>query len=99
TGTGSGIATAKNLRTPDSGLTWLVDLITLPAMQPQGTQTPAPAIDCETGGADGGSAGDGGSGGSGTSTSTRTTTSNASGTGTEGSTSRTTSEGSTTSVT
>jgi hypothetical protein len=48
TGTGSGIGTAKNLRTPDGGLTWLVDLITLPAMQPQGTQTPAPAINCST---------------------------------------------------
>jgi hypothetical protein len=46
TGVGSGIGTAKNLRTPDGGLTWLVDLITLPAMQPQGTQTPAPQINC-----------------------------------------------------
>jgi hypothetical protein len=52
TGQGSGVGTAKNLRTPDGGLTWLVDLITLPAMQPQGTQTPAPAVNCAgTGGA------------------------------------------------
>ncbi|HSY22683.1 MAG TPA: hypothetical protein VK841_11240 [Polyangiaceae bacterium] len=48
TGTGSGIGTAKNVRTPDEGLTWLVDLVTLPAMQPQGTQTAAPAFDCAT---------------------------------------------------
>ncbi|MBV9949029.1 MAG: hypothetical protein JOZ69_19425, partial [Myxococcales bacterium] len=46
TGTGSGRGTAQNLRTPDKGLTWLVDLITLPAMQPQGTQTPPPAVNC-----------------------------------------------------
>jgi hypothetical protein len=59
TGTGSGIGTAKNVRTPDGGLTWLVDLITLPAMQPQGTQTPAPVINCGTAGAvDGGGAAD-----------------------------------------
>jgi hypothetical protein len=51
TGTGSGVGTAKNVRTPDGGLTWLVDLVTLPAMQPQGTQTPAPAFDCATEGA------------------------------------------------
>src|SRR6516165_9373168 len=51
TGTGSGRGTAKNLRTPDGGLTWLVDLITLPAMTPQGTQTPAPAYNCGGGGA------------------------------------------------
>jgi hypothetical protein len=57
TGMGSGAGTAKNVRTPDGGLTWLVDLITLPAMQPQGTQTPPPAISCPIGGA-----GDGGSG-------------------------------------
>ena len=42
TGKGSGIGTAKNVRTPDGGLTWLVDLITLPAMNPQGTQSPPP---------------------------------------------------------
>ncbi len=67
TGRGSGIGTAKNLRTPDNGKTWLVDLITLPAMNPQGTQTSAPAITCETGGsADGGASGHGSSdGGSG----------------------------------
>ncbi|HVV48500.1 MAG TPA: hypothetical protein VHO06_02485, partial [Polyangia bacterium] len=59
TGTGSGRGTVKNLRTPDGGLTWLVDLITLPAMNPQGTQTPPPAYDCGTGGA-GGSPGTGG---------------------------------------
>jgi len=60
TGTGSGIGTAKNLRTPDGGLTWLVDLVTLPAMQPQGAQTPAPAINCAPDGAtDAGGAGDG----------------------------------------
>ncbi|MET0793284.1 MAG: hypothetical protein ABW061_17315 [Polyangiaceae bacterium] len=71
TGTGSGPGTAKNLRTPDGGLTWLVDLITLPAMQPQGTQTPPPAINCTPGGAGGsgaggatGSAGAGAGGGS-----------------------------------
>jgi hypothetical protein len=52
TGKGSGIGTAKNLRTPDGGLTWLVDLITLPAMNPQGAQTPPPVVDCGT---DGGS--------------------------------------------
>jgi hypothetical protein len=70
TGTGSGIGTAKNVRTPDGGLTWLVDLITLPAMQPQGTQTPAPAIDCGTGGAgDGGASSHSGSSGSSSSTS------------------------------
>ncbi len=54
TGTGSGIGTAKNLHTPDSGLTWLVNLITLPAMNPQGTQTAAPAYNCTgTGGTSG----------------------------------------------
>jgi MYXO-CTERM domain-containing protein len=68
TGTGSGPGTAKNLRTPDGGLTWLVDLITLPAMQPQGTQTPAPAINCtitSTGGTGGtgGASSTGGAGG------------------------------------
>jgi hypothetical protein len=62
TGTGSGPGTAKNLRTPDGGLTWLVDLITLPAMWPHGTQTPAPAVDCGTDGGSGNSSG--GSGGS-----------------------------------
>ena len=50
TGTGSGIGTIKNLHTPDNGLTWLADLITLPAMNPQGTQTPAPAYSCTTSG-------------------------------------------------
>jgi hypothetical protein len=64
TGTGSGPGTAKNLRTPDGGLTWLVDLITLPAMNPQGAQTPPPTIDCESSGT-GGSGGSGGSAGSG----------------------------------
>jgi MYXO-CTERM domain-containing protein len=64
TGTGSGRGTAKNLRTPDGGLTWLVDLITLPAMTPQGTQTPAPAYNCGTGGGGvGGTSGSGGAGG------------------------------------
>ncbi|MES1186531.1 MAG: MYXO-CTERM sorting domain-containing protein [Myxococcales bacterium] len=67
TGTGSGPGTAKNLRTPDGGLTWLVDLITLPAMNPQGAQTPPPTIDCQSSGAggSGGSAGSGGTGGKG----------------------------------
>ncbi len=65
TGTGSGIGTAKNVHTPDGGLTWLVDLITLPAMQPQGTQTgvPTTGTNCaETGGTSGtgGAAGTGG---------------------------------------
>jgi len=65
TGTGSGAGTAKNLRTPDGGLTWLVDLITLPAMNPQGTQTPPPAISCGTtsNGGSGGMMGSGGTGG------------------------------------
>src|SRR6185312_9501803 len=64
TGTGSGRGTAKNLRTPDGGLTWLVDLITLHAMTPQGTQTPAPAYNCGTGGGGvGGTSGSGGAGG------------------------------------
>ncbi len=65
TGVGSGRGTAKNLRTPDNGLTWLVDLITLPAMQPQGTQTAAPAFDCGTSGSGGtgGAAGTRGTGG------------------------------------
>jgi hypothetical protein len=75
TGTGSGPATAKNLHTPDNGLTWLVDLITIPAMYPQGTQTPTPTYSCSStvdAGADGsggseggGSGGTGGAGGSG----------------------------------
>jgi hypothetical protein len=46
TGTGSGPGTAKNLHTPDNGKTWLVDLITLPPMWPQGPQTPPPAVNC-----------------------------------------------------
>jgi hypothetical protein len=54
TGMGSGIGTAKNVRTPDGGLTWLVDLITLPAMNPQGAQTPPPTYSCSgSGGASG----------------------------------------------
>ncbi len=70
TGTGSGIGTIKNLHTPDSGLTWLADLITLPAMNPSGTQTPAPAYSCGTSGTGGsgggaGSTGKGGNSGSG----------------------------------
>jgi hypothetical protein len=66
TGEGSGIGTAQNIHTPDNGKTWLVDLITLPAMKPQGTQAPPPAVDCETdGGASSGDAGSTGSGGSG----------------------------------
>src|SRR5262249_27448412 len=64
TGTGSGIGTAKNLRTPDGGLTWLVDLITFPPMQPQGRRRPAPAVDCATT-ASGGAGGAGGVSGSG----------------------------------
>jgi hypothetical protein len=44
TGTGSGIGTAQNVRTPDGGLSWLVDLITLPPMNPEGSQISAPAI-------------------------------------------------------
>ena len=69
TGTGSGAGTAKNLRTPNGGLTWLVDLITLPAMNPQGTQTPPPAINCGTTGS-GGTTGGGGTTGSGGTSST-----------------------------
>jgi hypothetical protein len=53
TGMGSGIGTAKNLRTPDGGLTWLVDLITLPAMNPQGAQTPPPTYECSGSGSSG----------------------------------------------
>jgi len=66
TGTGSGPGTAKNVHTPDNGLTWLVDLITLPAMNPQGTQSSPPAYDCSgssTG--SGGTMGKGGNTGSG----------------------------------
>ena len=84
TGTGSGIGTIKNLHTPDGGLTWLADLITLPAMNPQGTQTPVPAYSCGTSGTggtggssrqrrqrrQGGSTGSGGSAGKGGSTGT-----------------------------
>jgi hypothetical protein len=67
TGTGSGPGTAKNIHTPDNGLTWLVDLITLPAMNPQGTQTPPPSYDCSGTGAggSGGATGTGGAGGRG----------------------------------
>jgi MYXO-CTERM domain-containing protein len=76
TGMGSGRGTIKNLHTPDSGLTWLADLITLPAMTPQGTQTPVPTYDCTSSGTGGiggstgsggatGTAGAGGKGGSG----------------------------------
>ena len=64
TGRGSGPGTAKNLRTPDNGLTWLVDLITLPAMNPQGTQSPPPSYDC-SGSASGGGTGAGGGTGTG----------------------------------
>jgi hypothetical protein len=64
TGVGSGSGTIKNLHTPDGGLTWLADLITLPAMNPMGTQTPAPAYDCGATGT-GGSSGTGGATGSG----------------------------------
>jgi MYXO-CTERM domain-containing protein len=64
TGTGSGIGTAKNIHTPDNGKTWLVDLITLPAMNPQGTQASVPAYNCETDAGVGGSGGSGGTGGS-----------------------------------
>jgi MYXO-CTERM domain-containing protein len=62
TGVGSGIGTVKNLRTPDGGLTWLIDLITLPAMQPQGAQTPPPQVNCGASGI-GGASGAGGSAG------------------------------------
>lgn len=62
TGRGSGVGTARNIHTPDNGKTWLVDLITLPAMNPQGTQAPAPTIDCETDGGSGGSEGTGDAG-------------------------------------
>jgi MYXO-CTERM domain-containing protein len=55
TGTGSGRGTATNLHTPDEGLTWLVDLITLPAMNPQGTQTAPPTYDCSSASVDAGS--------------------------------------------
>jgi hypothetical protein len=75
TGTGSGIGTAKNLRTPDGGLTWLVDLITLPAMNPQGAQTMPPVIDCGTDGGVSTSS----SGSSGSSSSGHTTSSSSSG--------------------
>lgn len=44
TGTGSGIGTATNVRTPDGGLSWLIDLITLPPMNPSGSQITAPAV-------------------------------------------------------
>jgi hypothetical protein len=44
TGTGTGIGTAQNVRTPDGGLSWLVDLITLPPMTKEGSQISAPAI-------------------------------------------------------
>jgi hypothetical protein len=44
TGTGTGIGTAENLRTTDDGLTWQVDLITLPPMTQQGPQITAPAV-------------------------------------------------------
>jgi hypothetical protein len=66
TGTGSGTGTIKNLHTPDNGLTWLADLITLPAMNPMGTQSPAPAYSCSTtgtGGTGGGAAGASGAAG------------------------------------
>jgi len=66
TGKGSGIGTAKNVHTPDGGLTWLVDLITLPAMQPQGTQTGAPTTGTNCS-ATGGIGGSGGAGSGGTS--------------------------------
>jgi hypothetical protein len=46
TGTGSGPGKAQNLHTTDNGKTWRVDLITLPAMWPQGPQTPPPAVNC-----------------------------------------------------
>ena len=62
TGVGSGIGTIKNLHTPDNGLTWLADLITLPAMNPSGTQTPAPGYSCGTSGTGGNSGGAGSSG-------------------------------------
>ncbi len=60
TGTGSGTGTAKNLHTPDNGLTWLVDLITLPAMNPQGTQAAVPTYDCASTAGDAGTASDAG---------------------------------------
>ena len=60
TGTGSGIGTAKNLHTPDDGLTWLVDLITLPAMNPQGTQTAPPTFSCSSASVDAGTPSDAG---------------------------------------
>jgi hypothetical protein len=57
TGQASGPGSAKNIHTPDSGKTWLIDLITLPAMNPQGSQTPAPAYDCSSASAAPGDAG------------------------------------------
>jgi MYXO-CTERM domain-containing protein len=63
TGKGSGIGTAKNVHTPDGGLTWLVDLITLPAMQPQGTQTGVPTTGTNCTSSGGGGTGGAGSGG------------------------------------
>ena len=72
TGTGSGIGTAKNLRTPDAGLTWLVDLITLPAMNPQGTQTGVPTYSCTGTGGTSGTGGAPGTGGTAATGGTRT---------------------------
>jgi MYXO-CTERM domain-containing protein len=64
-GVGSGVGTAKNVHTPDGGLTWLIDLITLPAMQPQGPQTgvPTTGTNCSASGGGSGAGGMPGSGG------------------------------------
>jgi hypothetical protein len=86
TGTGSGIGTAKNLRTPDGGLTWLVDLITLPAMNPQGAQTMPPVIDCGTdGGVSTSSSGSSGSSSPGSSSGHTTSSSSSGGSSSSGS--------------
>jgi MYXO-CTERM domain-containing protein len=78
TGVGSGVGTAKNLHTPDNGKTWLVDLITLPAMNPQGPQTPPPAIDCTTGGGTSSSSSSSSSSGSSSASSTSSSSSGSS---------------------
>ena len=60
TGTGSGIGTIKNLHTPDNGLTWLADSITLPAMNPSRRPRPRPPRTTAGPAAPGGTTGTGG---------------------------------------
>ncbi|KAJ1533602.1 hypothetical protein HK096_005043 [Nowakowskiella sp. JEL0078] len=43
TGVGGAGGSAKNIKTTDGGLTWTVDLITLPPMQASGAQSPPPS--------------------------------------------------------